>query len=178
MKKIKKQIKSDNKLRPPTVLYSLGEEIANSVTHGVGAILSIVTLVLLIVFACRYGDAWEIAGFIVFGVSLFFVYLTSSIYHGITNPKVKHIFRILDRLAIYLLIAGTYTPVILVYMRNPWGWVLFGIVWVMAVAGVIHEVFFFGKMKNTVSVLYYVIMGGMSRLLLIRRFTIYYNRIS
>jgi len=161
MTKIKKQFRLDNKSKPAIFLYSFAEEIANSITHGIGAILSLVTLILLIVFACRNGDLWRIASFSVFGAALFFVYLTSSIYHGITNSKTKHIFRILDHLAIYLLIAGTYTPVILVFMRNPFGWALFGTVWVMAVAGVVHEDLFFGKMKNIVSVLYYVIMGGL-----------------
>ena len=144
-----------------STLYSAGEEIANSLTHGIGAVLSIVTSVLLILLAFIYGDPWQAAGFIVFGVSLFFVFLTSSIYHGVTNQRVKHIFRVLDHLAIYLLIAGTYTPVILTYLRTPLGWTLFSIVWLMAIAGIIHEVFFFGKMNSIVSVLYYVIMGGL-----------------
>ncbi len=141
-------------------LYTLKEEIVNSVTHRVGAVLSVGVLAVLFGIACWQNDPWRIAGFSVFGVSLFLVYLTSSMYHGITKPRIKQIFRILDHTAIYLLIAGTYTPVILVYMRNPIGWTLFGVVWLMAAAGIIHELFFFGKL-NKMTVPYYALMGGL-----------------
>lgn len=158
--------KTKNKLlafqnsKPVTAFYTLKEDIVNSVTHGIGAILSLLTLIPLIIFAVWSGDPWKLAGFIVFGLSLFFVYLTSTLYHGITIPKVKRVFRILDHVAIYLLIAGTYTPVILSLMRNPLGWTLLGAVWIMAVAGIIHEIFFFTKM-NWFSVPYYCLMGAL-----------------
>ncbi|MFH1850758.1 MAG: hemolysin III family protein [Candidatus Neomarinimicrobiota bacterium] len=158
--KIKKQINAFKNSKPVEIFYTLKEDIANSVTHGIGAILSFLTLIPLIIFATWSGDPWRIAGFVVFGFSLFLVYLTSSLYHGITKPRVKQVFRILDHAAIYFLIAGTYTPIILVALRNPLGWALLGIVWVMAVAGVIHEIFFFSKM-NWFSVPYYVLMGAL-----------------
>lgn len=147
-------------LKPVKRYHTIKEEVVNSVTHGIGAILSLLTLIALIIFAIWNGDPWRIAGFTVFGFSMFLVYLTSTLYHGVTKPRVKQIFRVLDHAAIYLLIAGTYTPVILTLMRNPLGWTLLVIVWVMAVAGIIHEVFFFGKM-NWLTVPYYVLMAAL-----------------
>ncbi|RKY37548.1 MAG: hemolysin III family protein [Candidatus Omnitrophota bacterium] len=137
---------------------SLGEEIANSVTHGIGTVLSIVALVLLIVFASKYGDVWRIVSFSIYGSTLFLLYLASTLYHSFTNKRVKRFFRILDHLSIYLLIAGTYTPVTLVSMRGPWGWTLFGLIWAMAIGGIIAKIFLLGKYK-IVSVLFYVVMG-------------------
>ena len=147
-------------LKPVKTYHTLKEEIVNSVTHGIGAIFSLFALIVLIIFAVWSGDPWRIASFIIFGVSMFLVYLTSTLYHGITKPRVKQVFRILDHTAIYLLIAGTYTPVILTMMRNPLGWGLLGTVWVMAVAGIIHDVFFFNKM-TWLKIPYYVIMAAL-----------------
>ena len=137
---------------------SLGEEIANSVTHGIGAALSVAALVILVVFASLYGDTWRVVSFSVYGATLFLLYLASTLYHSFTNPRIKQFFRILDHSSIYLLIAGTYTPVTLISMRGPWGWTLFGLIWVMAIAGIISKIFIIGKFK-IVSVLFYVIMG-------------------
>ena len=138
--------------------YSRAEEIANSVTHGLGAILSIAGLVVLIVLASLRGTAWHIVGVSVFGGSLVILYSASAIYHGVSAPRVKHWFRVMDHAAIFLLIAGTYTPFTLVNLRGPWGWSLFGTVWGLAAVGVILQT---GVIKRgaTASVLLYLAMG-------------------
>ena len=143
---------------PHTRQQSLGEEIANSITHGIGAALSIVALVLLVVFAGIHGDTWRVVSFSIYGATLFFLYLASTLYHSFTNRRVKRFFRILDHSSIYLLIAGTYTPVTLVSMRGPWGWTIFGLIWAMAIGGIFAKILLIGKYK-IVSVLLYVAMG-------------------
>ena len=137
---------------------SLGEEIANSITHGIGAALSLAALVLLVVFASLYGDTWRVVSFSIYGTSLFLLYLASTLYHSFTNKRVKRFFKILDHSSIYLLIAGTYTPVALIPMRGPWGWTIFGLIWAMAIGGIIIKVFMMGKYK-IFAVLFYVAMG-------------------
>ena len=137
---------------------TLGEEIANSITHGIGAALSIAALVILVVFAAKYGDVWRIVSFSVYGSTLFILYLVSTLYHSFTNKRVKSFFEILDHSSIFLLIAGTYTPVTLVSMRGPWGWTLFGLIWAMAIIGIIAKIFLIGKYK-IVSLLVYLAMG-------------------
>jgi hemolysin III len=156
----KKKITDINSNLPPGRQQSLGEEIANSVTHGIGAALSLVALVLLVYFSSNYGDKWRIVSFTIYGGTLFFLYLASTLYHSFTNPRVKNIFRILDHSSIFLLIAGTYTPVTLVSMRGPWGWTLFGIIWALAIIGIITKLFLIGKYK-IVSVIIYLAMGWM-----------------
>jgi len=137
---------------------TLGEEIANSITHGIGAALSIAALVILVVLASKRGDVWRIVSFSVYGTTLFLLYLSSTLYHSFVNPRVKYIFRIIDHSAIYLLIAGTYTPITLTLMRGPWGWTLFGLAWAMAIGGIILTALLLDKLK-TLLVLTYVIMG-------------------
>jgi len=154
----KKLIKNGFEKVPQSRQQSVGEEIANSVSHGIGAALSIVAFVLLVVFASKYGDVWRITSFSIYGATLFFLYLASTLYHSFTNRRVKHFFKILDHSSIYLLIAGTYTPVTLVSMRGPWGWIIFALVWAMAMGGIIVKIFLIGKYK-IVSVLLYVAMG-------------------
>ncbi|MBC8455921.1 hemolysin III family protein [bacterium] len=139
-------------------IQSLGEEIANSITHGIGAGLSIAALVILVVFAALQGDAWKIVSFSIYGVSLFALYLTSTLYHSFTNPKLKQFFHVLDHSAIFLLIAGTYTPILLISMRGVLGWTLFGLIWALALGGIVFKIFFFEKFK-ILSVLFYVGMG-------------------
>jgi len=119
--------------------YSVCEEIANSITHGLGMVLSVVGLVLLLVLASRYGDAWHIVGCGIYGATLLLLYTASTLYHGITRPRAKQVLRILDHSAIFLLIAGTYTPFTLVNLRGPWGWSLFGTIWSLALLGIILE---------------------------------------
>ena len=137
---------------------TLGEEIANSITHGIGAGLSIAALVILVILASRRGDAWRIVSFSIYGASLILLYLSSTLYHSFVNPKIKKIFRIIDHSAIYLLIAGTYTPVTLTLMRGAWGWTLFGLAWGMAIGGIIITALLLDKLKSLL-VLSYVAMG-------------------
>lgn len=117
------------KLATNVMGYTIGEEIANSVTHGIGAALSVAGLTLLVALAVIYGDVWRVVSFSIYGSSLVVLYLCSTLYHSIQHPKAKQVLRIFDHSAIYLLIAGTYTPFTLVSMRGPWGWTLFGVVW-------------------------------------------------
>lgn len=139
----------------------LGEEIANSITHGVGLIASIAGLVLLVVFSSRNGTAWHVVSTAIYGASLVAVYLTSTLYHSFHFPRVKRILRIFDHAAIYLLIAGTYTPFTLVSIRGAWGWTLFGVVWFLTVVGLLFKTFL-REGYTTVSVALYVGMGWLA----------------
>lgn len=116
--------------------YTLGEEIFNSVTHGVGAGLSIAGTVVLIVFSAIYGNAWAVVSSAIYGASLIILYTMSTLYHSLTNEKAKKFFQIMDHNTIFLLIAGTYTPITLYILGGVVGWVLFGIVWGAAVIGI------------------------------------------
>ncbi|MCA9935217.1 MAG: hemolysin III family protein [Ardenticatenaceae bacterium] len=138
--------------------YTLGEEIANGVTHGIGAMLSIAGLVVLVVTAVLYGTTWHIVSFSIYGTSLIILYMASTLYHSIQIPKARPILRIIDHSSIYLLIAGTYTPFLLTALRGPWGWTLFGIVWGIALLGIIFKIFFINKLE-VLSTLAYVGMG-------------------
>lgn len=137
---------------------TLGEEIANGITHGIGAALSLAALVILVVFASLYGDAWRVVSFSIYGATLFILYLASTLYHSFQNKRVKHFFNILDHSSIFLLIAGTYTPITLISMRGPWGWTLFGLIWGMAIIGILSKVFFINRFKM-LSVALYIGMG-------------------
>jgi len=119
--------------------YSLAEEIANAITHGVGAALAIAGLVLLTYFASRHGDIWHLTSCAIFGGTLVLLYTVSTLYHSLPQPRAKEIMKLLDHSSIFLLIAGTYTPFTLVNLRGPWGWTLFGIVWGIAVIGICFE---------------------------------------
>lgn len=119
--------------------YSLGEEIAHSVSHGIGALLSAVGLGFLVWLSVQYGDIWHVTSSIVYGVSLILLYSASTLYHAIPHPKAKRIFQLLDHSMIFVLIAGTYTPFALVSLQGPWGWSLFGVVWGIAFAGILLE---------------------------------------
>ena len=116
--------------------YNRAEEIASSITHGVGAALGTVAFCVLVTLAAFRGDAWRVVSFAIYGSSLILLYLFSTFYHSIRDPRLKVWFRYLDHSAIYLLIAGTYTPFLLVKMRGPWGWSLFGTIWGLAVLGI------------------------------------------
>ncbi len=120
---------NQDKIKAP---YTLKEEIANSITHGIGTGLSIAGTVILIVYASLYGDVWHVVSFSIYGAALILLYLASTLYHAFQNPKTKHIFKIVDHSSIYLLIAGTYTPYMLVSIRGAWGWTIFGIIWGLA----------------------------------------------
>ena len=144
--------------RVGTRRYSLGEEIANSVIHGAGMLLAIAALAVLTTFASLRGNAWHIVGCSVFGATLVLLYGTSTLYHSIQHPRLKSVLRVLDHAAIFLLIAGTYTPFALVSLRGPWGWSLLGVIWGLALAGVVLKVTRRHKWV-TASVVLYLAMG-------------------
>ena len=137
---------------------SPGEEIANSLIHGLGAVLAIGGLAVLTTFASLRGDAWHVVSCSVFGATLVLLYTASTLYHGIQLPRAKAVLRRLDHSAIYLLIAGTYTPLLLVNLRGAWGWSLFGVIWGLAVAGIVLRMTPLSRLP-AVAVLLYVIMG-------------------
>jgi hemolysin III len=140
--------------------YTTGEEIANSVTHGIGAALSVAGLAVLVTLAAMHGDAWRVVSFSVYGASLVLLYLASTFYHSFQSPQVKRVFRILDHSAIYVLIAGSYTPFTLVSIRGAWGWSLFGVIWGLAAAGIVLEaVFAKGKGFRLLNIGVYIAMG-------------------
>jgi hemolysin III len=123
-------------------LQSPAEEIANSITHGVGAVLAGVALAFLLVSAASQGTARHLACAAGFGATMVILYSTSALYHAVTDPRAKRLFNILDHSAIYLLIAGTYTPICLITLRGPWGWSLFWIIWGLAAAGITSQCLF------------------------------------
>jgi hemolysin III len=133
-----------------------GERL-NSITHLTGACFAVVGTAVLVVSAGLKGDPWKIVSFSIYGATLVALYFFSALYHSIRG-KAKTILQKLDHIAIYLLIAGTYTPFTLVTLRGAWGWSLFGVVWALAVGGVIQELLF-GKGKRVLSVAIYILMG-------------------
>ncbi len=141
--------------------YSTGEEIAHSITHGVGAALAVAGLVILVVLAAGRADAWRIVAFSVYGATLVLLYLASTLYHAFPWPRVKRVFKVLDHTSIYLLIAGTYTPICLVALRGPWGWTLFGLIWAMALGGILAKIAFIGRAR-LLSVAFYLAMGWLA----------------
>jgi hemolysin III len=143
---------------PVARVYSRGEEIANWVTHGLGLALSVVGLTLLIVYSSRRGDAWHVVSFTVFGLTLLTLYTISTIYHAHRDERAKLLFRKLDHAAIFLLIAGTYTPFLLTNLRGPWGWSLFGVIWGLCGAGAVFQLFF-GERYRLASTLAYLFVG-------------------
>ena len=141
--------------RTQVARYSTAEEIANSITHGVGLLLAIAGLATLVAFAVLRGTAWHIVGCSIFGATLVLSYLTSTLYHSIPTARAKSILRIFDHCAIFLLIAGTYTPLMLVNLRGPWGWSILGVVWGIATLGIIFKVTMLRKW-TVVSVVPYI----------------------
>src|SRR3954454_6347115 len=134
--------------------YSVREEIAHSAIHGLGIALSIVGLIALVLAARRTGDPWDVVASAVYGVTLILLYLASTLYHGIPHTGAKRILRVLDHSAIYLLIAGTYTPFTLVSLRGPWGWTLFGLIWGLAILGIVLKVAAIGRFRGLSLALY------------------------
>ncbi len=120
--------------------YSLGEEIAHSVTHGLGVVLSIAGLAVMVTLAALRGNAWHVVSCSIFGVTLIFLYTASTLYHSIPHPGAKKVLRLFDHSAIFLLIAGTYTPFTLVTLRGGWGWTLFVLIWGLALVGIIYKI--------------------------------------
>src|SRR5690606_16247916 len=134
------------------------DEIANALTHGLGAAVALAAGAVLITLAAIYGDGWQLAGAIVFSVALLLLYTASTLYHAIQHPVAKGRLKVFDHCAIYLLIAGAYTPFPLIALRGPWGWGLFAAIWTLALAGVVFKLFFTGRFK-LLSTLIYVAMG-------------------
>lgn len=143
---------------PHEAHYTLREERLNSLTHGLGALLSAVGTVVLVLAAAREGDIWKIVSFSIFGASLILLYSASTFYHASRSPKIREIWKMLDHCAIFLLIAGTYTPFLLVNLRGPTGWTLFGIIWGLALAGIILKLVF-GHRYKILRVIVYLAMG-------------------
>lgn len=141
-----------------TNFYTKGEEIANAITHGIGFGLSIAALVILVVLSSKYADAWYITGYSIYGASMIFLYLQSTLYHSLPGKKVKKVFRIFDHSSIFLLIAGTYTPFILISLRDPLGWTIFGIEWGLTVLGIVLKCFTVGRFEKLSTVIY-ILMG-------------------
>ena len=120
--------------------FSKGEEIAHAITHGLGALAAVAGLVVLVVLAATRGSATLVVGVSIYGATLVALYLASTHYHAITHPRAKLVFQLLDHGAIYLLIAGTYTPFCLVALGGGWGWSLFGVAWGLSTLGILYEV--------------------------------------
>jgi len=140
--------------------YSPVEELANAVTGGVGLVLSVAGFVVLVTLAAIYADAWAVGAAVVYGATLIAGFATSTLYHAARNPRRKLVLRKWDHAAIFTLIAGTYTPITLVNLRGPWGWTLFGVIWGLAVAGIVMKIWFTGRFIK-LSTAIYVAMGWM-----------------
>lgn len=141
--------------------YSPAEELANSITHGLGIVLSIVGLAVLVGFASVFGSAWHIVSCSIYAATQILLYTASTLYHSISSPAAKRVLRLLDHSAIFLLIAGTYTPFLLVNLRGPWGWSLFAIVWLVAILGIVFQGFML-KQSRVVNAIPYVVMGWLA----------------
>jgi hemolysin III len=142
----------------PYKVFSLREETAHAVSHGVGILLSIIALTVLVAVSFRDGGVRQVVGSAVFGTTLILLYVTSTLYHSVSHPQVKQVLRKLDHTAIYLLIAGTYTPFTLVTLHGPWGWGILTANWILAVAGIAHAWSPWSRHRAVAHVLY-VLMG-------------------
>lgn len=152
------QLKETIPMKNSTYQPTIKDEIANSLTHGIGALLSIAALVILVIFSATEGDAWRVVSFSIYGACLILLYTTSTLYHSFPPGRVKQFFQIADHACIYLLIAGTYTPFTLVPLRGAWGWSLFGIIWGLALVGIFFKVFFINRFA-VLSLVVYLLMG-------------------
>jgi len=140
--------------------YTLGEEVANSVTHGVGVVLGVVAMPILLIFSVQSGVdvGYKIAASIVYCLSMIILYLASTLYHSLTNEKAKRVFKLLDHASIYLLIAGSYTPFALITLRDHHGWIVFSLLWAMALAGIVSEAAWKTRPRWFATVIY-LVMG-------------------
>lgn len=142
--------------------FSKGEELANAISHGVGLFLATAATAVMVIFAALRGNAWLITSTAIFGATLILLYFSSTMNHSLQHGKAKDFFHNFDQIAIYLLIAGTYTPLSLSVIRHDWGWVMFGIEWGLAIAGLLVKAFIPNKFERGVNVFVivsYVIMG-------------------
>jgi len=138
--------------------FTAGQEAGNAITHGLGAILSIAALVILVVNAATRGNAWHVVSYAIFGASMITLYLSSTFYHAVRNPKLKRLFEIFDHDAIFVLIAGSYTAFALTVLRSGAGWWLFGAVWAIAIFGITMETLFLNRWPF-ITVVFYLAMG-------------------
>ncbi|MFQ6033712.1 MAG: hemolysin III family protein [Candidatus Bipolaricaulia bacterium] len=138
--------------------YTPGEEIANAVTHGIGTALSIAGTAVLVTLAALHGTVVHIVSFSIYGASLILLHLASTLYHALRPPRAKRVFRVLDHSSIYLLIAGTYTPFLLISLRGSWGITFLVVIWALAIAGIAFQSIFLGRFRR-LSVAGYVLMG-------------------
>lgn len=134
------------------------EEIWNALTHGVGVAAAVAGGAVLVTLAAIFGDVWQIVGAVVYTITLVLLFTASTLYHAIPHEVTKRRLKVADHCAIFLLIAGTYTPFTLVGLRGTWGWALFGVIWALAIAGIAFKLFFTGRFKK-LSTLIYVLMG-------------------
>ena len=137
------------------------EELVNTLTHGTGALLSAAGFAVLVFLAYRHGSMLHIVSCGIFGATLVLLYTASTLYHSVRSPRLKHILKIVDHSCIYLLIAGTYTPFTLVTLQGSWGWTLFGLIWVLAAAGIVFQIFFVYRFKILATIAY-VLMGWLA----------------
>ncbi len=142
----------------PSPLYSLGEEVAHAVTHGLGLLLSLAGLAILVAASSKTGDVWHLVGCSIFGTTLVLLYAASTLYHATPGSRAKGVFQRFDHAAIFLLIAGTYTPFTLVSLRGGWGWTLLALVWTLAILGIVLQVTV-PSWARRFSVLLYLAMG-------------------
>lgn len=140
--------------------YTKAEEIMNAVTHGIGIALSIAGLVILVVFAALYGDAWKVVASSIYGASMIVLYTASTLYHSFSKTKAAKKLNMFDHISIYYLIAGSYTPFMLVNLRGAWGWSIFGVIWACAITGTILKIIY-GHNFRKVSTIIYLAMGWM-----------------
>ena len=140
---------------------SAREELANVLTHGVGLVASVCGGAVLITLAAKMGDGWQLAGAIVYSISMLLLYSASTLYHSSRDAVIKTRLKVFDHCAIYILIAGTYTPVTLISLRGPVGWVLFGVVWTLALTGIVFKLYCTGRFKR-VSTILYIGMGWLA----------------
>ncbi len=138
--------------------YTLSEELINSISHGIGAGLSVTALVLCVVRAAIHGNAWGVVGASIYGASLIMLYCMSTLYHAITNKTARKVFRVFDHTSIFFLIAGTYTPITLVTLNGALGWTIFGIVWGAGILGIVLNSISVEKFK-VFSMICYIMMG-------------------
>ncbi|MHC5251992.1 PAQR family membrane homeostasis protein TrhA [Listeria kieliensis] len=139
-------------------VYRFKEELANSITHGIGFLLSIPAFIFLILYSVSKNDPLYLTSFLIYGISLMLLYLCSTLLHSFKPSKVRRFFNILDHASIYLLIAGSYTPFALITLKGPLGWTLFGVIWGLAILGILYKIFFLEKWR-ILSTIVYVIMG-------------------
>lgn len=142
--------------------YSPLEEKINVLSHALGFVLSVIAFILMLIYASIDGNAWHIVSFSIYGASLIILYASSTLYHNAKNPVTRRKLRVLDHAAIYVLIAGSYTPFLLITLQDTTaGWVVFGLVWSFAIVGIVLKLFFTGRF-NTLSTIMYVAMGWLA----------------